>query len=160
MGRNLPVVDEPFRVTSLVKMRRRVAVRFGFGVALLLAVQVLGLSQYPQFPSTNNGRNGQNFPDSTSPFGHDTNSPDKKRMQMLNAERQKTLMSDAEKLLKLARQLNDEMAENGSDTMTSQQLHKVEEIGKLAKSVKEKMSYSVGGFPSVTPPLTIEPGIQ
>jgi hypothetical protein len=153
-------MDEPFRFPSLIKMRRSFAVRLGFGVALLLAIQVLGQSPYPQFPSTNSGRNGQNFPDSNSPFGHDSNSPEKKRMQMLNAERQKTLISDTEKLVKLAKQLNDEMADTGSGEMTGQQLHKVEEIAKLAKSIKEKMSYSVGGYPSVNPPLTMEPGIQ
>lgn len=154
------MVDESFRIASLIKMPRGFAVRLGFGVALLLAIQVLGQSQYPQFPSTNNGRNGQNFPDSNGPFGHESNSPDKKRMQMLNAERQRGLISDTEKLVKMARELNDEMAENGSEAMTTEQVHKVEVIGKLAKSIKEKMSFSVGGYPSIEPPLTIQPGIQ
>lgn len=153
------MVNELFRLSSLLNLRRR-AVRFAFGIALLLAIQLLGASQYPQFPSTNSGRNGQNFPDSTSPFGHDSNSPEKKRVQMLNAERQRTLVSDSEKLVRLAKELNDEVAGNGSAAMTSQQLRKVEEIGKLAKSVKEKMSYSVSGFPSANPPLTMQPGIE
>ena len=79
---------------------------------------------------------------------------------MLNADRQKSLVSDAEKLLKLAKELNNEVNQNDTGAMSGEQLHKVEEIGKLAKNVKDKMSYSVGGLPGVSAPLTIQPGIQ
>ena len=103
---------------------------------------------------------GQHYPDSTGQYGDDSNSPDKKRMRMLNAERQKALISDTEKLLKLAKELNDEVTESDSASMSDAQLRKVAEIGKLAHSVKEKMSYSVGGFPGINTPLTILPGIQ
>ena len=60
----------------------------------------------------------------------------------------------------MAKELNDEVAENDSAAMSSEQLRKVEEIGKLASSVKSKMSFSVGGYPSLNAPLTIQPGIQ
>ena len=132
--------------------RRRLALRSVVGLTLLLGIPVAG--QYPQFPSTNNGR--QVYPDSNGQMGQDSNTPDKKRIKMLNTERQKTIVSDTEKLLRLAKELNDEMAANDSGTMSGAQLHKVEEIGKLAKSVKEKMSFSMGGFPT----LTIQPPIQ
>ena len=79
---------------------------------------------------------------------------------MLNAERQKSLISDADKLLKLAKELNDEVAGSDSSSMSDEELRKVAEIGKLAKSVKEKMSYSMGGYPGLNTPLTTTPGVQ
>jgi hypothetical protein len=136
------------------------AVRPAFGLALLLGLPVVGQSPFPQFPSTNSGRNGQQYPDGSGQMDQGPNSPEQKRIKLLNTERQRSLVSDSEKLLKLARELNDEVAQSESETMSSQQLHKVEEIGKLAKSVKDKMSYSVGGFPNVNGPLTIQPGIH
>ena len=133
---------------------RRQTVRWALGLALVLGIPVAGQSPYP--PST---RLGQQYPDSGSPFGQDSNSPEQKRIRMLNAERQKALVSDAEKLLKLAKELNDEVA-GDSGPMSDEELRKVGEIGKLAKSVKEKMSYSVGGYPSLNTPLTTPPGVQ
>jgi hypothetical protein len=135
---------------------RRLAIRPALAIALILGIPVAG--QYPQFPSTNNGR--QVYPDSTGQSGQDSNNPDKKRIKLLNAERQKALVSDADRLLKLAKELNDEVAANDSAPLNGQQLRKLDEIGKLAKSVKEKMSYSLGGYPSVNSPLTAQPGIQ
>ena len=140
--------------------RRRFVLRSALGVALVLGIPVAGQSGFQQFPSTSNGRLGQHYPDSTGPFGDDSNSPDKKRIRMLNAERQKALISDTEKLLKLAKELNDEVTGSDSTSMSDAQLRKVAEIGKLAHSVKEKMSYSVGGFPGASTPLTIAPGVQ
>ena len=136
--------------------RLRPAVRSVLGLTLLLGLPVAGQSPYPQYPIPSTGPYGQHYPDANSPFGQDPNSPEQKRIRALNAERQKSLVSDAEKLLKLAKELNDELAQSNSGTMNPEQLHKVEEIGKLAKSVKEKMSFTAGGFPS----LTIQPPIQ
>jgi hypothetical protein len=141
--------------------RGRSVLRAALGVTLVLGIPVVGQSGYPQFPSTTgNGKLGQHYPDSAGPFGDDSNSPDKKRIRMLNAERQKALISDTEKLLKLARELNDEVTGSDSTSLSDAQLRKVAEIGKLAHSVKEKMSYSVGGFPGGSTPLTIAPGVQ
>lgn len=136
------------------RARLQIALWFAVAATLLLGIPLAG--QYPQFPSTNGQRNGQIYTDNGGQVGQDSNSPDKKRIKMLNAERQKALVLDAEKLLRLAKELNDEMAANESGTMSGEQLHKVEEIGKLAKSVKEKMSFSVGSSPT----LTIQPPIQ
>jgi len=141
-------------------MRRRIGVRSALGLALVLGIPVAGQSPFPQFPSSRGDRTGQVSPDGNAPVDQGPNSPEKRRMKLLNAERQKSLVTDADKLLKLARELNEEVAQTESGTMSGGQLHKVEEIGKLAKSVKEKMSYSVGGFPNVNSPLTIQPGIQ
>jgi single-stranded DNA-specific DHH superfamily exonuclease len=130
-------------------------------LALLLGIPLPGQSPFAQYPSSNGaGRLDQRYPDSGSQFPQDPNSPDQKRIRLLNAERQKSLVSDVDKLLKLAKELNDEVVGSDSSSMSDEQLHKVAEIGKLAKSVKEKMSYSVGGYPGVNAPLTTAPGIQ
>jgi len=150
------VVDENSVSRYPGTMKRRAAL----GFFLLLGISVAGQqTPYAQFPSAD-ARNRQQFPDTSSQYGHDSNSPDKKRIQMLNAERQKALVSDADRLFKLAKELNDEVAEQDDAALSSEQLRKVEEIGKLAKSVKSKMSFSVGGYPTLNPPLTIQPGIQ
>lgn len=147
---------ETIELGNRITMRLRQGVRSVLGLILLLGLPVAGQSPYPQFPSANNGQYGQHYPDSGNPSEQDPNSPEQKRIRALNAARQKSLVSDAEKLLKLAKELNDELAQSDSGTMNAQQLHKVEEIGKLAKSVKEKMSFTAGGFPT----LTIQPPIQ
>lgn len=70
-----------------------------------------------------------------------------KRVRALNADRQKSMVSDAEKLVKVARQLDAEVASNSKDELTPQELHKVAEIEKLARSVKSKMALSFTGGP-------------
>lgn len=135
---------------------RRLGLRSGLGLALLLGIPLAGQVPFQQPPSINNGRVGQNYPEP----GQDSNSPDRRRVQMLNAERQKALISDTEKLLKLAKELNDEMAASDTGTMNDEQMRKVAEIGKLAKSVKDKMSYTMGGYPGFGTPLTVQPPIQ
>ncbi len=67
-----------------------------------------------------------------------------RRLRALNMERQKEMVADAGKLLRLARELNSEVAAQKSDALTSDQLHKVAEIEKLARSVKERMTSGVG----------------
>jgi len=74
-----------------------------------------------------------------------------KRLKALNAERQKSLIADTNKLLKLARELNDELNGAHPDALNPDQLRKVAEIEKLAHSVKEKMSLSVKGIPVFEP---------
>jgi hypothetical protein len=75
-----------------------------------------------------------------------------KRMRALNADRQKSMVSDANKLLRLARQLDAEIASNPTDALTGEEMRKVEEIEKLARNVKTKMAQSFEGGPQVRPP--------
>ncbi len=84
------------------------------------------------------------------------------RMRLLNIERHKSVVSDADKLLKLARQLDAEVASNSTDELTPQELHKIGEIEKLAHSVKAKMAQSFGGGPEfrLTPIPLGGPGRQ
>jgi hypothetical protein len=70
-----------------------------------------------------------------------------KRLAMLNASRQKSMISDAEKLLHLAKELNDDAAGVGASLSPSDRIRKAAEIEKLAKNVKEKMTYVAGSSP-------------
>jgi hypothetical protein len=72
---------------------------------------------------------------------------DAKRLRALNADRQKSMISDAEKLVKLARQLDAEVASNPRDELTPSELHKLAEIEKLARNIKSKMAMSFTGSP-------------
>jgi len=74
-----------------------------------------------------------------------------RRLRALNAARQKELVSDAEKLLRLARQLSLE-AQARDAGPTAVQSAKIGEIEKLAHRVKEKMIESVADVPSLRPP--------
>jgi hypothetical protein len=133
------------------------AIRFLCGLFLLLGIPAVGQSSsYPQIPSLSNGRFGQNPPDSTAPFGTDP-TQEEKRLRQLNLARHKEIVSDTARLLQLAKELNDEIVDPGSP-LTDAQMKKVAEIGKLARSVKEKMSFTVGGYPELKSPLS--PGIQ
>jgi len=68
-----------------------------------------------------------------------------KRIAQLNAARRKSMVSDADKLLQLARELHDDADAGGTKMSGAERLHKAAEIEKLAKDVKSKMVFSVGG---------------
>ncbi len=78
-----------------------------------------------------------------------------RRLRALNMERQKEMVSDTNKLLKLARELNAEAVGQKSETLTPDQLHKIAEIEKLARNVKERMASGVGQPQTVIPPPTV-----
>ena len=101
---------------------------------------------------------GQGLPDATQSPSHigrrtstgDTSIAGQQALQqhkllgLLNAERQKSMVSDAAKLLRLAQELNAELMRGNSALSPSQQAHKAAEIEKLAHNVREKMSFAVG----------------
>jgi hypothetical protein len=70
---------------------------------------------------------------------------EERRLKALNAERQKSLVSDTNRLLTLARELNEEVNRTDPGSLTQAQMTKVAEIEKLAHKVKEKMSTPVRG---------------
>ena len=72
---------------------------------------------------------------------------------LLNAERQKSMVSDAAKLLRLAQELNAELTRGDSTLSPSQQAHKAAEIEKLAHNVREKMSFAVGVTQEIESPF-------
>jgi hypothetical protein len=56
-----------------------------------------------------------------------------------NLDRQKHLETDTKRLLALANELNTEIASSSMETMTPEMVRKMNEIEKLARSVKDKM---------------------
>lgn len=122
------------------------------------ARQVLGLVLLLAMPGTaqNSSQGSQHeFPGqlsrsgarSTMPFDETNEFEEEKRLRLLNEDRQKSMVSDTGKLLKLANELDGEIARANAASLTPAQLHKVAEIEKLARSIKEKMSTSVRSTP-------------
>lgn len=119
------------------------------GFALLLAMP--GGAQFGpvQMPSQQVG--GQQPGVSVSGMSDTDPIDEERRLRALNAERQKSLVSDTNKLLKLARDLDNEVNRTNPDSLTLAELSKVAEIEKLAHRVKEKMSTSVRGTTDIQP---------
>jgi hypothetical protein len=61
-----------------------------------------------------------------------------------NAERKKQIADDSAKLLKLAVELNAEMAKTAKDTLSLIVIRKADEIERLAHTVKQKMKLTAG----------------
>jgi hypothetical protein len=117
---------------------------WGMGTASGAAQVMVGGSGAPHIPVPSN-------PEINGP-GDDQDTArmidEEKRLRALNADRQKSLVSDTNKLLVLVNELNAEIARSKADALTAEQLRKVAEIEKLARNVREKMSLSVKGPPS------------
>jgi hypothetical protein len=77
------------------------------------------------------------------------------RQRLLNADRQKALVTDVDKLLKLVSKFNAEIGAVNPDTLTPAQLRTLGEIQKLAHSVKTRMSDPVYGTPVFMEPLPL-----
>lgn len=73
----------------------------------------------------------------------------RRQLKALNAERQKMMISDTVKLLKLAQELNAEIETSEGAALTPEQARKLANIEKLARNVKRKMSESVVSGPWV-----------
>lgn len=79
-----------------------------------------------------------------------------RQVKMLNIERQKVIVSDTEKILALARELNSDAASGYANLSDAERMHKADEIEKLAKTVREKMIFAVG-IPPATNPYPVFP---
>jgi hypothetical protein len=88
----------------------------------------------------------------SSPFGDDATFAHR-QMNALNAERQKVLVSDTVKLLKLAQELNSEVESSSSNSLSPDQMRKIANIEKLAHNVKLKMSESLINGPTLHDPI-------
>jgi len=89
-------------------------------------------------------------------FGDPSGAPsleNERLLRALNADRQKSLVSDTNKLLRLVNELNAEIARANTGSLTPSQVRRVAEIEKLAHNVKEKMSTSVRGTPAFRAPF-------
>ena len=109
---------------------------------------VSGIQQHPVY-SASQGQSSSGIQNDTQGNSVD----EEKRLKALNADRQKKMVSDANKLLRLVKELNAEIARSDAESLTPEQLRKVTDIEKLAHSVKEKMSTSVRGLPPFQPPM-------
>ena len=74
-----------------------------------------------------------------------------RRMRALNIQRQKQMISDSDKLLKLAKELNAEVSASNEGFLTVEQLRQLVQIEKLARNVREEM------IDTVNQPTTILP---
>lgn len=72
-----------------------------------------------------------------------------KRALALNELRQQHVVSDTDRLLKLAKQLSDGIGADGAGMTPEERLRTLAQIEKLAKKVKEQMSYAFDGSPSI-----------
>jgi hypothetical protein len=79
--------------------------------------------------------------------------PAARRLRVLNEERQKSMVSDTEKLLKLAQELNTEIGSGDQPSLTPIQVRKVADIEKLAHNIRQKMSISFAAGPEFRDPL-------
>lgn len=66
-----------------------------------------------------------------------------KRFTKLNVQRQKEMTSDTEKLVALANQVKAEMDKSSRDALSMESVRQVEQIEKLAHTVRDKMRASV-----------------
>jgi len=64
-------------------------------------------------------------------------------IRQVNIARQKEMVSDAEKLVQLAGELDAEVRAGGDSPLSATQLNKIAMIQKLAHSVKDKMQFAV-----------------
>lgn len=95
-------------------------------------------------------------PRERNPFGPTISSDplyEEKRVNALNADRYRSMVSDTEKLVRLATQLEAEIAANTEDGLTPKELKEAAEIEKLARNVREKMARSFGNGP-----IRLDPG--
>jgi hypothetical protein len=65
---------------------------------------------------------------------------EQRQLRALNTERQKRVVSDASKILKLTSELSAEIARANADSLTQAQLRKLEKIEKLARDLKANMT--------------------
>jgi hypothetical protein len=113
---------------------------------VLALVVLLGLPLAAQLPAP---PRVTHLPDGRQAGPSDSEGPvdarlEAKRIAMLNAIRQKAMVSDADKLLQLALKLQQD-ADAGETRMSpAERMHTASEIEKLAKGVKEKMTYAIG----------------
>jgi hypothetical protein len=155
------------------RWNRRLARLLGAGMSLavLLGIGCAAQAQTPTPPGQGNGNGGTQGIDgpgsarggfsrpNLGTLNNDSDNYDpmmaERRMRALNIERQKQMVSDAAKLLKLAQELNSEVAAANSGEFTPDQLRKIGEIEKLARNVRERMAAAVGDPATVMPPPTL-----
>lgn len=157
----LPHISSPKPGTLPSRRRRCFSLRpIGLALGLIFAFGAFSYAgaQITTIPSGGRSSPSSQNPQMTmpGPVGPNPSFQDR-RIRQLNVQRQKEMMSDTEKLLKLTADLNAEVAKNQTASLTPDQLRTLQKIEKLAKSVKEKMSNPVQGTifqDSFPPPMS------
>ena len=142
-------VFEPAQRRATLQLARVGVCVLGVMLAALGAESMAAFGQqrsgFPQPPAQPGAGIDNDLPGGVSP-------EIEKMLRSQNADRQKSLVSDTNKLLRLTNELNAEIARTSPDALSDDELRKLAEIEKLAHSVKEKMSTSVRGTPAFRPP--------
>jgi hypothetical protein len=142
--------------TALGMWRRHShAARWALWHTLALTLLLGAQRGAPENPQPGAGAGAQQAPplmsqQSQNPFGQFGDmSPEfaERQLRALNVQRQKSMESDAARLLKLAVALHEEVSEDAAGKRTAAELREVGEIQKLARSVRQKMSVAVGDGP-------------
>lgn len=68
-----------------------------------------------------------------------------RRLRQLNVVQHAAVVADTQRLVKLVTELNAEIAGSNATKLTPEQLRRVAEIEKLARSVRDKMRFSARG---------------
>jgi hypothetical protein len=114
------------------------------GMTFVFAARLAGQRSFPY----------EKAPNSTIPGMEDVDPTiAAQQLRALNAERQKSMVSDTDKLLKLAKELNTDVDSN-PEQLTQVELRKLADIERLARNVKQKMSVSFAGGPTYQQPST------
>lgn len=131
------------------------------GMAVAVLLLMCALPSHAQSSGGSSGGQGQGqgnmhpYPPTqdVSPLAPEEADPTmvERRIRALNNERQKQIVADTDKLLKLAKELNEEVAKANSGELTADELHKIADIEKLARNVRQRMTDTVGGAPTMVP---------
>jgi hypothetical protein len=134
--------------------RTIIGLRRGLALAMFLVLPVAAQSpgMGPGYQGPPDGRIGHQQQDADS--GLDVRI-EAKRIATLNLIRQKSMVSDADRILRLAQELNDNANADTAALTPAERLRKAAEIEHLAKGVKEKMAYAVGTPPEERGPFSI-----
>jgi len=144
MTHTLPLSFSHGPATRWAARAARLAICLVLLVALRVRAQNLPGQQYPVGPHSAGPRATDAMDDTPSSQSVD----EEKILRSLNAVRQKSMVADTDRLVRLVNELNAEIARTNPDSLTAAQLRKVAEIEKLAHNVKDKMSTSLRGLPA------------
>jgi hypothetical protein len=131
-------------LTECHQTARSFGSRRGLALVMFLVLPVAAQSpgMGPGYPGSQSGHIGQKQ-QQDSDSGLDVRI-ETKRIATLNLLRQKSMVSDAQRILRLAQELNDDANASTSALTPAERQRKAAEIEHLAKEVKEKMTYVVG----------------
>ena len=137
----------------------KTSLAWGAFLAVLLALACpAARSQFSPYPRDTTNR-PSSIPEDPGGLGNYDPVMAARRQAALNADRQKQLVSDTNKLLKLAQELNDDVTTTGTKTFTPEQLHQVVRNRKARAQLFDTRWSMIPGqpSPSLAPVPTVYP---